>query len=174
MTNLPPQPCPGCQSLLPPIDGFSHRYIGASPACWALYANLLHAQTPPLAPHPLNNLLVDAYATQHPGTPSPQSIQSVAVHLLTLYGVLQQNIAPHNALWLRKKAIKDKNRSRQTFSWLAPPDFTNTISIATITQAPSPHARTQLVSQYVHQILDLWLHHHHHTITTWYQQFIQN
>ncbi|MCA9961009.1 MAG: hypothetical protein KC443_18340, partial [Anaerolineales bacterium] len=82
------EPCPDCHALLPPSGGAGHRYIGASPACWDIFAALANAGEPPLAPHPWNGLLLDAYTTQHPGVPSPQAIQSVAVHLLALHGVL--------------------------------------------------------------------------------------
>ena len=30
--------CPGCGALFPPQDGPTHRYIGASAACWALFS----------------------------------------------------------------------------------------------------------------------------------------
>jgi hypothetical protein len=53
-----------------------------------------------LAPAPTNALLGDAYAAQHPGTPSPQAIQSVAVHLLALYAVLEKGVASEMALWV--------------------------------------------------------------------------
>jgi hypothetical protein len=69
-----------------PSDGPTHRYISASPACWAI-CTTFGAGEPPVAPSPLRELLVDAYAP-HPGVPSDQAIQSVAVHLITLYGVL--------------------------------------------------------------------------------------
>ncbi len=89
--------CPGCCAGLPPLDGPTHRYIGASPACWAIFANLFNAGEPPLAPGPLNGLIGDAYAAQYPGTPSEQAIQSVAVHLLALYGVLNLGNVPGEA-----------------------------------------------------------------------------
>jgi hypothetical protein len=63
------EPCPGCRAPLPPLDGQTHRYIGASPACWTIFAALHNAGEPPLAPAPMNALLDDAYAAQHPGTP---------------------------------------------------------------------------------------------------------
>jgi hypothetical protein len=75
MPQAPLEPCPGCRAPLPPVDGPTHRYIGASPACWALYTALQSGGDPPLAPAPANALLVDAYAAQHPGAPSPQATQ---------------------------------------------------------------------------------------------------
>lgn len=103
--------CYGCGAALPPFDGPTHRYIGASAACWDLFSRLLHGGEPPLAPAPLNALLLDAYAVQHAGTPSPQAIQSVAVHALTLFGVLERGVAPDQALWLRQRILRPKSVS---------------------------------------------------------------
>ena len=52
--------CPGCQAQLAPADGPTHRYIGASPACWALYTTLYNGGEPPLAPAAQSQLLGDA------------------------------------------------------------------------------------------------------------------
>lgn len=42
----------------------------------------------------VHELTVDAYAAQHPGQPSPQSIQSVAVHLVSLWHILEEGLPP--------------------------------------------------------------------------------
>lgn len=59
--------CLDCRVVLPKFDGPVHRYLGASPSCWAMFSALSGAGEPPIAPGPLNALLVDAYAAQHPG-----------------------------------------------------------------------------------------------------------
>src|SRR5690606_37658695 len=118
---------------LPAGDGPTHRYIGASPACWAIFSALLNAGEPPLAPGPMNGLIGDAYAAQHPGTPSPQAIQSVAVHLLVLYGVLERGVAPDQALWIRQRALRDQTQSRRArFTWMTPPSFAGSLTVADI------------------------------------------
>ncbi len=175
MTYLNIEPCPGCGVQLPPTDGPVHRYIGASPACWAIYANLLNAGEPPLADAPLNALLVDAYAAQHPGTPSDQAIQSVAVHLLTLYGVLIRGVAPNNALWIRQRALRHKKgarHSRLQFQWLTPPAFDNSLTVADIAQAPTPIARTECVRAYIEQVWSRWATTHQPLVATWYDTFV--
>ncbi|MBI5565051.1 MAG: hypothetical protein HY870_09155, partial [Chloroflexi bacterium] len=98
--------CPDCRVVLPKFDGPVHRYLGASASCWAMYA-ALGAGEPPIAPGPFNALLVDAYTTQHPGVSSNQAIQSVAVHLLTLYGILERGVSIERAIWLRTRPLRD-------------------------------------------------------------------
>ena len=168
------EPCPDCGALLPQSDGPTHRYIGASAACWAIFSALNNAGEPPLQPGPFNNLLPDAYAAQHPGTPSPQAIQSVAVHVLTLHGVLAMGTAPKNALWLRQRALRRGKQSGKhgRFSWLTPPSFAGTITVAGIVQTPTPAARTAKVKEYVRSVYDLWFRAHSATIDRWYRQYV--
>ena len=68
--------CPDCKVVLPKFDGPVHRYLGASASCWAMYAALGGGE-PPIAPGPLNALLVDAYTTQHPGAVQSESGHSI-------------------------------------------------------------------------------------------------
>lgn len=165
--------CPGCCAGLPPLDGPTHRYIGASPACWAIFANLFNAGEPPLASGPLNGLIGDAYAAQHPGTPSEQAIQSVAVHLLALYGVLKCGVGPDQALRIRQRALRQGQSSRRgRFQWLTPPSFEGSLTVAAIVQAPTPQARANLAQDYVAQVWSLWSQKQLETIAAWYDAFV--
>ncbi len=167
------EPCPDCRALLPPLDGPTHRYIGASSACWTLYTNLHNGGEPPLVPSPYNNLLVDAYAAQHPGVPSDQAIQSVAVHTLVLYGVFEQGVALEQALWLRLRPLREqKSSKRGRFHWLTPPSFAGSITIADIVALSTPAARSQKVEAYVKQVWSFWAEQHHAVIAAWYQAYV--
>lgn len=85
------RPCVGCGALVPEIEGPTHRYLGAPPGCWAVYGEVLEKEYGDCSRYALNHrLTVDA--AQHPGVPSPQSIQSVAVHLIRLY--LERGLRP--------------------------------------------------------------------------------
>jgi hypothetical protein len=172
MTSLNIELCPGCGAALPKSDGPTHRYIGASAACWVIFSNLSNAGEPPLVPSPWNNLLTDAYAAQHPGTPSPQAIQSVAIHLLTLYGVFVRGIAPGNAMWIRQRALRDKAAQHKHFHWLTPPRFEGSLTVADIVQLPTPAARTAQVQVYVAQVWDLWSQDHRSTVEGWYNRLV--
>ena len=179
-------PCPGCGALFPPSTGPTHRYIGASPGCWALYAPLSAGQTPgadliassrvpvartPITPrqvHPAAGaLVVDAYATQHHGEPSPQAIQSVGVHLLTLHGVLRCGVDPAQALWLRRRPL----RTRGAFRWLDPPPLGAALTIrhlfpgGGVTEPSSP-------AEYVQSVYDAWAAGHAATLAEWYERLI--
>jgi hypothetical protein len=165
--------CPDCKVVLPNFDGSVHRYLGASPSCWAMYSALSGGGEPPIAPGPFNALLVDAYTTQHPGVPSNQAIQSVAVHLLTLYGILERGVSIDRAVWLRTRPLRDGSQHKHNrFTWLTPPSFATSLKIADIVVAPTPQARAARVTDYVHDIWSIWWGTEHApTLVKWYEQY---
>lgn len=129
---------------------------------------------PPLAPHPFTPLLTDAYAAQHPGVPSPQAIQSVAVHLLTLYGVLVRGVPPENALQIRMAAVSKRSGPKQgRFHWLTPPLFAGSLTVADIAAQPTPATRAELLEQYVWAVWHVWAVPHEATVAAWYGRFVE-
>jgi hypothetical protein len=150
-----------------------HAYIGASASCWAVFSALANANQPHLNPHPGLALLVDAYAAQHPGTPSDQSIQSVAVHLLALFGVFEAGYRPDQALWLRQRPLRDGRRPKHArFTWLEPPPLDRGLTVAQIAAGPDPQERTRLALDYTHQVWGAWESLHGGTIRSWFGLYI--
>ncbi len=173
MTTIATELCPGCGARLPHIEGPTHRYIGASPACWGIFTALFNAGEPSLAPAPMNALIGDAYAAQHPGTPSAQAIQSVAVHLLTLYAMLKRGVSPEKAVWVRQRALRERGGSRRKrFQWLTPPLLSGSLTVADIVSLPTPQARTEWAKQYVESVWQRWAQLHKATIAGWYDQYV--
>jgi hypothetical protein len=174
MITTPLERCPGCAAILPHSNGPTHRYLGASSACWALYSALSGAGEPTLAPNPLRPLLVDAYAAQHPGTPSDQATQSVAVHLLALYGVLVRGMPPEKALWIRQRAVRLQGQPKHSrFGWLTPPSFAGSLTIVDIVEAPTPSERSERVTEYIHSVWQIWAKAHVGAVARWYEQFVE-
>jgi hypothetical protein len=94
--------CPGCGLVVPPVDGPTHPYIGASAGCWALFTEL---SVLPLGSFASGELLTDAYAVQHPGVPERRAIQSVCVHLILLCATVERQWPSSRAVWLRRRAL---------------------------------------------------------------------
>src|ERR687896_852498 len=123
------RPCFGCGALVPEIDGPTHPYIGASPGCWAIYGEVLAKE---YAYPPVHRLTVDAYAAQHPGVPGRRSIQSVAVHLISLYLILERGYEPERATAAIREALESRS---ENFVWLDPPASLGGITVLDVREA---------------------------------------
>jgi hypothetical protein len=177
-------PCQGCGVLFPPYDGPTHRYIGASAACWALFntsvvlrnpeaTDLLSQSRLPETPAalPARNdasldvMFGDAYGVQHHGGESPQAIQSVAVHLLDLHGIIAGRTTRPG--WALGRAI----RTRGVFHKLTPPPLGGALTIRHLFPGGGvlvPVTRTQ----YVLSVYDAWMSLHRSTIEEWYERYV--
>ena len=82
--------CPDCKVVLPRADGTPHAYLGASPSCWAAYGELLAKEYSDPAYMHVHRMTVDAYCAQHPGVPERRTIQSINVHLASLYVTVEK------------------------------------------------------------------------------------
>lgn len=178
-------PCPGCGALFAAHPGPTHRYIGASSGCWALYSELLIGvppsvdvltgseappRKPPTTPPPprADLLLVDAYAAQHHGVPSPQAVQSVAVHLLALHGTLTGAVDPSRALWIRERAL----RRRGVFHWLIPPHPARALTIRHLFPGAGP-GRVCSPQEYVASVFEEWRAVHGAQLEAWYRAYVE-
>jgi hypothetical protein len=155
--------CPGCGAVLPEAEGPTHEYIGASPACWSIYSQVLARE---YGDHSLfqkvHRLTVDAYAAQHPGQPSPQSIQSVAVHLMSLCSVLGDG---SDAGWA-SKVIREGVRTKCRFSWLPPPLSMGPLIIVDVWEAKDASEHEKRAGEWASSVWEAWSAHHA-TIRRW-------
>lgn len=156
--------CEGCYAELEGVDGPTHRYIGASPACWAIYTELMATGLPP---SPRAPLLVDAYAAQHPGGTSPQATQSVAVHLVTLEAVVTHGHPLERAVSLRQSAVE---HGRRTGGY---PKLEPVPSAWPVTVAQLAGGDGALVDRMVDGVLASWKELHADQVDAWYRASLQ-
>ncbi len=156
--------CYGCGALVPDVDGPTHRYIGASPGCWRLYGELLGREYGDYARFaPVHRLTVDAYAAQHPGVPSPQSIGSVGVHLIRLHLQLERGL-PHDRA---NDAMLDiSSRLKERFVWLDPPDHLGDVTVLDVLDARAPDEHIERVRGWAASVWEAW-GPHHETVRRW-------
>jgi hypothetical protein len=177
--------CPGCGAYFPPLEEApTHRYIGASAGCWALYTPLVAGCTPdaellassrvqdmklpvPVGLKGIGGLLADAYAAQHHGDASPQAIQSVAVHLLTLHGVLERGVNPAQAQWVRLRAL----RKRGVFRRLEPPPLGAALTIRHLFVGGGIHQPCS-ADDYVASVYATWATLHGPQLVGWYAAYV--
>jgi len=150
-------PCIGCGALVPDVDGPTHKYIGASPGCWAIFGEVLAKEYTDFARYaPIHRLSVDVYAVQHPGTPSRQSIQSVAVHLVGLYAALECGLDFAQATDAIRRALK----WREEFVWLDPPAPMNWLTILDAAKARDLAEHESVVRRWAESVWEAWSPHH--------------
>jgi hypothetical protein len=146
--------CYGCGASFPKIDGQTHRYIGASPACWSIFGEVL-AKEYEIYGYP-HHLTVDAYAAQHPGKPSNQSIKSVAIHLISLHLMLDHHYEAKQVTKVMSRAAQDS----QKFIWLEPPASPGELTILDVYRAKNLKEHTDLVQIWAHSVWQAWQPHH--------------
>jgi len=84
--------CIGCGAAVPAMDGPQHHYLTSAPGCWRLYGEILAREYEDLNYWRAHHYSTNAYAVQHPGAESPQTIQSINVHLTALYLIFERNV----------------------------------------------------------------------------------
>lgn len=154
--------CFGCGGLFPDINGPMHRYMESTPGCWAAYGEVLARQYNDARYAIAGQMTVDAYAVQHPGTPSPQSIQSVALHLMSLCLTFEHGVATADATQLVAQMANDK----RSFVWLRPPASVGDVNVAHVHAAATAAEHVERVRQWAASAWRAWSAHHA-TIREW-------
>jgi hypothetical protein len=156
------QRCPGCGALLPETDGPTHPYLGASAACWAVYSEVLAKEYGEYRYPSCHQLTVDTYSIQHPGTPSRRSIQSVAVHLISLHLVLERGHSSEEAT----EGIRRALGHGKDFVWLEPPSPFGDLTILDVRKAPDYAQHEATVKRWAESVWLAWSPHRE-TIRGW-------
>jgi hypothetical protein len=82
-------------------------------------------------------------------------------------------LAAHDVLWVRLRPLRTHGQAKHDrFTWLIPPSFTGTLTVAEIVQESTSQARTTLLKCYVAQFWSLWQQSYGETIAGWYARFV--
>ena len=148
-------PCLGCGGLVPDVEGPSHRYMLASPGCWAAYTETLSGGMSESWPKPHGALTVDAYAVQHPGVPNPQATQSVWVHLITLHVALEGG-------WPVERLVRIRHLGADSstgWPWLEPPVSMGPMTAIDVVEAAGDESG-ETVRAWIDGAWAAWASHH--------------
>ncbi|MBA2343037.1 MAG: hypothetical protein H0V85_06235 [Thermoleophilaceae bacterium] len=104
-------------------------------------------------------LVVDAYACQHPGVPERRSAQSVGIHLMTLCMVLEQGADPRDGPKLHKRMVARPD----VFTWLMPPEDRGD---RTVLDVLDTDAYAAAVTAWAEDVWAAWVAHHE-TVRAW-------
>jgi CTP:molybdopterin cytidylyltransferase MocA len=148
--------CPGCGArYLPHVVDETHPYIGASPACWATFGELLAREFGDPAYGSVHRHTVDVYAVQHPGHDDRRQRQSVALHLVGLCHWLEQDVAPDRLNAITQRLANDE----RAWPWLTPPAH-YPMTVADLLAARDGPQHVRLVRRWAEETWGAWTAHH--------------
>ena len=152
---LSTETCKWCKAELPTVSGPTHAYMESTPSCWAAFGRVLAKEYSGREFFAIHRLTVDAYAVQHPGQPSRQSIQSVGVHLVRLCLFLEHDLAPEKA----NDAMLGAAKHKADYHWLEPPPDLGRLTAADVDAATTSAQHMNLVRQWAEQMWQVWSPH---------------
>ncbi len=158
--------CPGCGVLLPETEGTTHRYIGASPECWAVFGEVSEKEYEDFRYARVHGLTVDAYCAQHPGEPSPQAVRSVAVHLVGLYLHLERGLSPRELYAARQRVASLAKEGKKDVFWMELPAFLGERTVLCVHHANGPDEHAERVREWARSVWEAWSPHHE-TVRRW-------
>ena len=158
--------CVGCGAAVETIEGPVHRYMTASPGCWARYGELLAVLSAYPALQVARQCCVDAYAAQHPGTDTPQAIQSVALHLVSLCSYLKLGRPVTDS----QDVIRRLLRHKDAYKRLQTPSFASTRTIVDMPATIPPAMIPAEARAWAQSVWAAWLPHHAQ-VAEWYAAY---
>jgi len=148
--------CIGCGGLVPQMDGPTHRYMESSPGCWHVYGELLAREYSDQAFRVAHRLTVDSYAVQHPGRPTPQAIQSVCLHLISLCLVVERGLTAAYAT----RVMGEATRAKERFFWLTPPVSLGAVTVSDVASPATASQHEERVRAWAEAAWSAWAQHH--------------
>ena len=152
--------CPQCGVDLPDEDGPTHRYFGASPACWAAYGQVLEREYADPAFFKNHRMTVDAYALQHPGDRSPQAVQSVNIHLISTTLIFKYNAKSERELKAMQTISAASKKDKNLFEWLKPPASLGHVTVLELLPMTRLDDYLKAVEDWARSAWQAWESHH--------------
>lgn len=148
--------CFSCHAEVPDITGEVHRYMDSSPGCWRVFGQILTREYSDGAYRQNHRITVDSYAVQHYGKTSPQSIQSVNLHLSSLYLIYVMGFDVKAA----DHGLTTLGKYKSELKWLTPPSKVGAVTVADILKAKDAMTHVNLVYEWGKSVWDAWRDHH--------------
>jgi CTP:molybdopterin cytidylyltransferase MocA len=148
--------CPGCGARYSPVpEGETHPYIGASPACWAAFGEVLAREFQGPAYGWIHRHTVDAYTVQHPGHDDRRQRQSVALHLIGLCHWLEHGLQTEHI----NRVTQRLANSAAGWPWLDAPEGYE-LTVQDVLAATSGEEHGRYVRHWGESVWEAWSEHH--------------
>jgi hypothetical protein len=142
----------------------------STPSCFARFGQLLADEYSDPERMSIHQIVVDAYAVQHPGTSlpgapnfelDPRSIQSVGIHLMTLCLFIERGVDPAEGPRLHRKMVE-----RPVFMHLERPASMGPLTVADVELGVSLEIAKPQVYAWGKSAWITYAHHHE-TVRGW-------
>jgi hypothetical protein len=140
--------------------------MAASPACWAAYGELLAAQYDSPERMRFHQIIVDTYAVQHPDGDDRRAVQSVGIHLMTLYLFLERDVDPASGSRLHMHIVE---RQRPSLYYLDPPSFQGIRTHLDVPRSGPASAVRDAAYAWARNVWAAWSPHHA-TVRQWIRE----
>lgn len=166
--------CIGCGAAVPDVEypaGRGEQYPDmTSSGCWKVYCeDVLAREYGEWGYPPVHRLTVDAYFAQHPGRETPQTTQSVIVHLTSIALVLDEGVSSEVATEAIGQLV---NEHKSEFEWLHPPDDRGDVTVIDVAGANDLDDHTERVEAWAGSVWEAWKTHHA-TIEAWAHEAVE-
>lgn len=150
------EPCIGCGGrFLPQVSDEADPYLGASPACWAAFGEVLARELGDMTFGRVHGHTVDVYAVQHPGADDRRQRQSVALHLAGLCHWLEHGVdVPRLTAVTQRLASAERD-----FPRLDPP-ASYPMTVVDVLEARDGREHAALVRRWAEVTWEAWSAHH--------------
>jgi CTP:molybdopterin cytidylyltransferase MocA len=150
------EPCAGCGArYLPQVLDETHPYIGASPACWATFGEVLAREFEDVSFGRVHRHTVDVYAVQHPGPDDRRQRQSVALHLVGICHWLEHDLDTERLNAITQRLANDD----RDWPWLTPPG-SYPMTVVDLLVARDGGEHVGLVRIWAEMTWEAWSAHH--------------
>ncbi len=165
-----PEQCFGCLDYFQSTaeHSISHPYVGAIPACWHVYTNLLAQEFTNPDFFKIHRITVDAYLAQHIGDQQDRRArQSSNLHIISLYLYFEKKLSTNMVLNFLKKATENKHDWPAIFQLRE----ANWKTILDILETKNASDHIKQITEWGRSVWDAYTDQHPTIITT-YEKFI--
>jgi hypothetical protein len=146
--------CPECGAMVNDVEG--PTYGTGAPGCWAAFGEITGREFSDPAYRAHRRSPIDAYAVQHPGSPSPRASKSAWVHLVGLCLVLERAFPVDAAV----RAIARLASEPPAFPWLEPPEDRGSMTVVDVAAAEDVAAHVRAMQDWADAAWAAWAPHH--------------
>lgn len=152
--------CSWCGAQCLNIEGECHKYMLSSPGCWEMFNEVLEREYSDLRYWKAHQFTVDAYACQHVGKKEDKrAVNSVNIHLASLYMMFEMNVNIHDAPTIRTK-FSQFYKGKNLLEWLEPPASMGELTIFEIWDNNDVNKHYKIAERWAKSVWQAWVHQH--------------